>query len=88
MGLPIVEHTKPNDMRGYSILAAIVHIFCCETFARQCRLLAVDIEEGNISPYIFDDDCYYDSSCQNAIETPKRYYTRYESVVYDNNEAY
>ena len=63
-------------------------IFCCETFARQCRLLAVDIEEGNISPYIVDDDCFYDSSCQNAIETLKRYYTRYESVVYDHNEAY
>ena len=30
----------------------------------------------------------YDSSCQNAIETLKRYYTRYERVVCDHNAEY
>ena len=30
----------------------------------------------------------YDSSCQNAKETLKRYYARYERVVCDHNEAY
>ena len=42
MGLPIVQHTKPNDMRGYSILAAIVHNFSpLDTYGsvERCALL-------------------------------------------------
>ena len=72
-------------MRGYSILAAIVYKVLLQNFCATMSTASSRHQTlyGEMSPC-----SNYDSSWQNAIETLKSYYTRYERVVCEDNGAY